>query len=158
MIGPQVENQVLLLFPLPYIGPLTPDEYFLKLFSTWDGWSVESMVTSMKLAVDLYNDVLETKDETSWQNAAAGYIEARFNPQTFGQSGKLDEAREAAEKEGAVAIEMSWDVNCDMDIHCFFLTESGKFVKIFFSNPKYCVNCAFGSLGNCKCGPEYQIW
>ena len=76
---------------------------------------------------------------------------------------KLDEAREAAEKEGAVAIEMSWNVNCDMDIHCFFLTDSGKFVKIFFSNPKYCVNCvaeehASGTLRNCKCGPEYQIW
>ena len=118
----------------------------------------------MKLALDLFNDVLETKeDETSWENTASGYIEARFNPQTFGQSGKLDEAREAAEKEGAVAIEMSWNVNCDMDIHCFFLTESGKFVKIFFSNPKYCVNCvveehASGILRNCKCGPEYQIW
>jgi len=74
----------------------------------------------------------------------------------------LDEAREAAEKEGAVAIEMSWDVNCDMDIHCFFLTESGKFVKIYYSNPKYCVNCAeghaSGTVRNCKCGPEYQIW
>ena len=143
---------------------MTPDEYFLKLFSKWNGWSVESMVNSMKLALDLFNDVLETKeDETSWQNAASGYIEARFNPQTFGQSGKLDEARETAEKEGAVAIEMSWNVNCDMDIHCFFLTESGKFVKIFFSNPKYCVNCvaeehASGTLKNCKCGPEYQIW
>ena len=40
----------------------------------WDGWSVESMVSSMKLAVDLYNDVLETKDEASWQNAAGTYI------------------------------------------------------------------------------------
>ena len=98
----------------------------------------------------------------SWATAAAGFIESKFNPQTYGISGKLDEARDAAAKEGAFTIEMSWDVNCDMDLHCFFQTEKGHIQKIFYSQPRFCVKCpeeySSGRARNCNCGPEYLIY
>ena len=123
-------------------GPLIPEEYYLRLFSIWDGSSLASMIASMKLLVDLYEAVIQnSSDQTNWENAASGWLETRFNPETYGQSGKLDDIREAAKKEGALTVEMSWDVNCDMDLHCYFLNESGNLHYIFYQNPKYCAKC-----------------
>ena len=140
-------------------GPLIPEEYYLKLFSKWDGCSLESMVVSMKLAADLYQDVFQTSDQTNWEKAASLWLETRFNPETYGQSGKLDAVREAAKKEGALTVEMSWDVNCDMDMHCYFLNESGKLHFIYWEYPRYCVKCdVLFSGGGCKCGKEYEIY
>ena len=142
-------------------GPLIPEEYYLKLFSIWDGSSLASMIASMKLVVECYEAVIQTSsDQTNWENAASGWLETRFNPETYGQSGKLDDLREAAKKEGALTVEMSWDVNCDMDLHCYFLNESGNLHYIFYQNPKYCAKCdvlARSRNHNCKCGPEYEI-
>ena len=139
-------------------GLLIPEEYYLKLFAIWDGSSLESMVVSMKLAADLYQDVFQTSDQTIWGNAASVWLETRFNPETYGQSGKLDAVREAAKKEGALTVEMSWDVNCDMDMHCYFLNESGNLHFIYYEFPKYCVKCdVLFAGGGCKCGKEYEI-
>mgnify|MGYP001408143947 FL=1 len=137
------------------------EEYYLKLFSILDGSSLASMIASMKLLVDLYEAVIQpSSDQTNWENAASVWLETRFNPETYGQSGKLDDLREAAKKEGALTVEMSWDVNCDMDLHCYFLNESGNLHYIFYQNPKYCAKCdvlAKSRNHNCKCGPEYEI-
>ena len=84
-------------------GVLTRDEYYLQLFSKWTGNSVDSMVAGMKLADDLNVNILPTT-QASWATAAAGFIEGKFNPQTYGRSGKLDDAREAADREGAFTI------------------------------------------------------
>ena len=84
-------------------GVLTREEYYLQLFSKWTGNSVDSMVAGLNLADDLNKNILLTS-QTSWATAAAGFIESIFNPQTHGRSGKLDVAREAAEKEGAFTI------------------------------------------------------
>ena len=57
---------------------------------------------------------------------------------------------------------MSWDMNCDMDLHCFFQTESGHIQKIFYSQPRFCVKCVDENsterMRDCGCGPEYLIY
>ena len=102
------------------------EEYYLKLFSILDGSSLASMIASMKLLVDLYETVIQTShDQTNWENAAS-----------------------------ALTVEMSWDVNCDMDLHCYFLNESGNLHYIFYQNPRYCAKCDVLSRSRnqgCKC-------